>query len=62
MFETYFIGAEILAVLCFGLGYYVGHRSLAGVGRDLEDIKADVKKLHDYVVPPQVTLQATPVV
>lgn len=49
MFEM--IAIPLYGMACFGGGYYLAHRGLAGIKSDLVDVKTDLESLRKHNVP-----------
>lgn len=45
------IGIPLYGMVCFGGGYWLAHRGLAGIKSDINDAKVDLEKLKTNAAP-----------
>lgn len=62
MIENSYLWVEILAVVCLGLGLYIGNRGVSGIETDLATIKTDISNIKAKFDAPKVTVTPTPIV
>lgn len=58
-----FSGTELLwinlfGIACFGVGYWIGHRTWTGVKSDLGDVKQDLANIKGVLTPTPVAVPA----
>lgn len=53
--------AEVTFVVGGVLGYYLGHRGIAGVESDLQDVKTDIANIKGKLTPTPVITPIAPI-